>query len=413
MLFDPAIEVRYMSATEQPLSPTPLHLFRCHTSPITALAWSDDNERIYSADASGKVVVTSTRTLRAITSWSAHNDSILGVEEWDEQIVTHGRDNKIHVWQRITELPSSARIGGSATLSDMQTPPLCYSMDVNALNFCRFSLLKMSPSPEDKTPKALLALPNLVDSTTVDVWSLPPQERVHAAIGQEIKKSIFSENPGGRNNSGIIMSLSLYHQPIDPSSSSIHGRLRVLVAYENGSVVLREYTRTAKAASIEGEGWDVVWSAKLHNESIMAMRVSRANTFALTISADHIVGFYDLTTDLPLENHGMPHRMKHPGNASVAIRDDGKICAVGGWDGRIRLFSTKSFKPLGTLKYHRAHCQCIEFAREQGGVTAGGPDEDDDEEDMSPEEKEERCRWLAVGAKDNRISIWSLISFAK
>lgn len=28
------------------------------------------------------------------------------------------------------------------------------------------------------------------------------------------------------------------------------------------------------------------------------------------------------------------HRTKNPGNGSVAIRDDGKVCAVGGWDGK-------------------------------------------------------------------------------
>lgn len=28
------------------------------------------------------------------------------------------------------------------------------------------------------------------------------------------------------------------------------------------------------------------------------------------------------------------HRTKYAGNACVAIRDDGKVCAVGGWDGK-------------------------------------------------------------------------------
>ena len=85
-----------MSATA-PLPPTPLHLLRSHSSPITALAWSDDNERIYSADSSGKVVVTSTRSLRTITAWNAHTDSILGVEEWDTYIVTFAHPWTLHI----------------------------------------------------------------------------------------------------------------------------------------------------------------------------------------------------------------------------------------------------------------------------------------------------------------------------
>ncbi|PPQ67516.1 hypothetical protein CVT25_006057 [Psilocybe cyanescens] len=401
--------------------PTPLHILRSHTSPVSAIAWSDDDERIYSADASGKVIVTSTRSLRAITSWMAHTDSILGVEEWDEYIVTHGRDNKLHVWQRIKELPSSARIGGSAGLPNLPTPTLCYSLDVNALNFCRFSLLKLSDGTQDNPKrKALVALPNLIDSTTADIWSLPQTDRLHAAIGQETK-GLPIVNPNGRNNSGIIMSLHLYqqgHSNLAPSPSE-YKSLRILVAYENGSVVLREYTRTAKEISVEGQGWIILWKSKLHVESIMAMRVSRANDFAVTVSADHIIGRYDLRNGHPpSEERGVTFRSKHAGNGSIAIRDDGRVCAAGGWDGKIRLFSTKSFKPLGTLKYHKSACQCIEFARAFKAPSpiesAGKGDEDDDEyEDLSMDEMSERSRWLVAGAKDNRISIWSLMTFEK
>jgi ASTRA-associated protein 1 len=74
-----------------PPPPTPQHILRSHSSPISALSVSGDNERIYSGDASGKVVVTSTGSLRAITQWNAHTctDSILGVEEWVDHIVTY------------------------------------------------------------------------------------------------------------------------------------------------------------------------------------------------------------------------------------------------------------------------------------------------------------------------------------
>jgi len=153
----------------------------------------------------------------------------------------------------------------------------------------------------------------------------------------------------------------------------------------------------------------------------MAMRVSRANDFAVTVSADHIIGRYDLTTDQPPpEEYGVAFRTKHPGNGSVAIRDDGKVCAAGGWDGKIRLYSTKSFKPLGTLKYHKLACQCVEFARacEAGFTNNKGSDltvddDESDDEDMTPQERIKRTRWLIAGSKDNRVSIWSLMSFEK
>lgn len=67
------------------------------------------------------------------------------------------------------------------------------------------------------------------------------------------------------------MSLSLYHRrEASPGPSTMDlGSLSLLAAHENGSVVLREYIRKDKEVSVEGEGWDVIWTSKLHVESSM------------------------------------------------------------------------------------------------------------------------------------------------
>lgn len=89
----------------------------------------------------------------------------------------HARDNKLYVWTRVVELPASTRLGGgsAAAVTEPSTsqgdddptfpfrPTLCFSMDVNALNFCRFSLCE----PRGEQGDALIALPNLVDSEVV------------------------------------------------------------------------------------------------------------------------------------------------------------------------------------------------------------------------------------------------------
>lgn len=78
---------------------------------------------------------------------------------------------------------------------------------------------------------------------------------------------------------------------------------------------------------------------------------------------------------------------------------------------RIRLYSTKSFKRLGILKYHKSAAQCLKFARAiENAVEVNSSHS---EEDMDTEDKLERSRWLVAGSKDCRVSIWSLISFAK
>ncbi|KAJ2965521.1 hypothetical protein NUW54_g14091 [Trametes sanguinea] len=74
-----------------PPPPTPKHLIRSHATQVNVVYISDDNERIYSGDLSGTVVITSTRSLRAIALWKAHSEGLLGVQEWAGRIITSVR----------------------------------------------------------------------------------------------------------------------------------------------------------------------------------------------------------------------------------------------------------------------------------------------------------------------------------
>jgi hypothetical protein len=92
---------------------------------------------------------------------------------------SHGRDNKLHVWKLPSHTPST--LGGSASAPDAPALELDYSLDVNALNFCRFSLLPLDdvvPLPLTSPPRALVAIPNLVESSLASpsflLSSLPP-----------------------------------------------------------------------------------------------------------------------------------------------------------------------------------------------------------------------------------------------
>lgn len=404
-----------MSAKPPP--PSPLHILRTHTSQVNVIYFSEDNERLYSADATGTVVITSTRSLRPTAVWQAHTDGVLGIQEWENRIITHGRDNKLHVWQSGRE--SAAAVGNSAAAPGLQTPQLCYSMDVNALNYCRFSLLSLSDEARIEGRHALLAVPNLVESSLADIWTLPSKQRLHAAIGKA-GQSPGSSDGRGINSTGIIMSMHLF-EVVHPHISG-RQQARLLCAYESGSVTMWGYTRADKETSVEGIGWESIWNVKLHVETVMAMAVSRDNAFALTVSADHLIGRYDIRAAEQSENVQtacVVHRTKHPGNASIGIRDDGRVCAVGGWDGKIQLYSTKTFKSLGSLEYHKNSCQSVAFAHlnPQGSLpeVRAIPLEADEEseDDMGVEDKRERNLWLVAGGQDSRVSIWPLMSFGK
>ncbi|KAI0300842.1 WD-40 repeat-containing protein [Russula brevipes] len=410
-----------MTSTALPSAPPPLHIIRSHSSAISTLFISGDNERIYSGDISGLVVITSTRSLRPLASWKAHTDGLLGVEEWGKHVITHGRDNKLHVWKLPSHTPSA--LGGSASAPDATALELDYSLDVNALNFCRFSLLPLDdvvPLPLTSPPRALVAIPNLVESRNADIWTLPAMERMHAAIGRgkldDPAEILGSDGRGVKNPTGIIMSMHLL--PASGGATRLADRaISLLTSYENGSVKLWRYCKIEKERSIEGVGWECVWSFKLHVESVMATTVSLDRSIALSVSADHLVGRYDLHADptANLESAGTLYRTKHPGNGAVAIHGDGRVCAVGGWDGRVRLHSTKSLKALGTLIYHKAAVQSLAFAHARPvpmkRVVGGGEEGVDGDDMMTAEERARRSRWLVSGGKDGRVAVWALKDF--
>ena len=119
-------------------------------------------------------------------------------------------------------------------------------------------------------------------------------ERIHAAIGKGNLDAPTSTKPGsdgrgGKNSTGawylhitfiipstnifptagIIMSMRLLPAPVedDDGTSNSHRGLSLISSYENGSVKLWKYRNVAKERSIEGIGWECVWSSKLHVES--------------------------------------------------------------------------------------------------------------------------------------------------
>lgn len=235
--------------------------------------------------------------------------------------------------------------------------------------------------------------------------------------------------------------------------------LRLIASFEDGRVEAwslyadraEGLLRITDGRNQGDQGWKKVWEGKKHNEAgaytsssgfnsenvarklnieVMAMAVNSTSTKAYTVSADHLLVAYDLNL-LPSEDKAIQAwSTKHVGNASVAISHTDQVLAVGGWDGKIRLFSASSGKPLGDLGYHRETVHALSFASAprrdkvegqvdvQSTIDLGDPDLDSEE---AEEEEEEdgasivppRDRWLASGGKDRRIGLWGLKDFSR
>lgn len=72
-------------------------------------------------------------------------------------------------------------------------------MDVNALNYCRFSILSSSEGD------VMIALPNLVESAYADIWKLYGQERLHAAVGKSSPFQNDAMDGRGKSKSGTSL----------------------------------------------------------------------------------------------------------------------------------------------------------------------------------------------------------------
>jgi ASTRA-associated protein 1 len=66
---------------------------------------------------------------------------------------------------------------------------------------------------------------------------------------------------------GIIMSMHLLPARGSNATTVADRALSLIASYENGSVKLWRYREVDRERSIEGVGWQCVWSLKLHVES--------------------------------------------------------------------------------------------------------------------------------------------------
>ncbi|WVQ96250.1 hypothetical protein IAU59_003354 [Kwoniella sp. CBS 9459] len=468
-----------------PPPPSPFHYLRTHHHPLSAVHFNASNTLLYSGDQEGWVSILDLRVRRMICFWRAHEGGVLGLEEWEGGLISHGRDNVIHFYAPLKKPYISLSVGSSSTANTNGTrncngngteryqtgPSISQSLPTNALNFCRFSLLPLAANPgassdklEDtegendnsktngkekgkgKEREALMAVPSLTDSELVDIYHIPSLKRIHAAINYvpkvqaPVKDSIVPEN--GR--SGLVMSLHLRHHP---STSS----LTLSIGYEDGRVEL--YRSSLDAISISQpfdarmssgpNPWKLAWKGKGHNEAVMGMDVDQQCRFVWSVSADHRLVRYDLgkvlEKQISTEDHSImrDHSLKQIGNSCVVVRPDGRVVAVGGWDGKIRLFSTETLKPLGTLSSHRDTVHAITFANppavpsasatsDEAGVlsveeasTLDLADNDSDGEESDHDEDDDtqgkggvpRDRWFASGGKDTKVALWGLMDF--
>ena len=163
---------------------------------------------------------------------------------------------------------------------------------------------------------------------------------------------------------GMCMCFAVKH-----SSSTDINATHLIAGYENGSLVLWDLSSSC-----------VKHETQLFTEPVMALDYNSIVNKGVSVSTGCDVIFWTVTTSDQLEVTSKVE-MTNAGAGCVGIRGDGRVVAIGCWDGRARLYSMKSAKLLALLDFHKGSVQSVAFS----------------EENM-----------LAVASKDGAITLWDL-----
>ncbi|KAF1798817.1 WD40-repeat-containing domain protein [Mucor lusitanicus] len=323
--------------------PPPTYIFREHKDTVNYVHLFSRDQYLASCDADGWIVIWKMKTRRVISKWKAHKDSCLKVTTMTatteataasekHTLISQGRDNQIHIWKLHID-------------DENQEPSLEASIVYNALGFCKFSL------HEQQEESALLCFPSRDDIAMFDIYDLTYQCYVLQNIGQ---------TDSGTHRLGSCMAVELFRTS---------DGLFVLAAYESGSTALWE---------IKDSKSTLIWQQKEHQEPVLDLSIDPFRTFAISSSADNQICKYSLATGDVINKI----TIKKSGAVALRIRPDNKIFALGGYDGRIRLFSVKSMKPLAVLSYHKDTVYSVDFSQSDN--------------------------WMVCASQDHRISLWSI-----
>lgn len=278
----------------------------------------------------------------------------------------------------------STALLGSGALSDLPAPSLMMELPVNSLNYCGFAMVTQASDAHDL--KAYMVVPHTLESAWLDVYELPTKRRVVEALGRS--QGIAS----GAHRPAIVMALQ----------ARIHENcLEIVSGMEDGHVT---------AWSLPLDTWEAqqLWSFKPHIETVLALGLAPSQDYVVSVGADRSMVQIGFKKDSKPATYTAPR----PGQACVALRDDDKMMAVGGWDGTTRLYKRPTMELWTSLRYHRESVQALAFPRHDQVHTIDTLDETSSyEEEDEDETNRVSCPlppWLACGSKDGRISLWKL-----
>lgn len=314
------------------LPPDPAYLLRGDMGPVHSLLFrvSPYVEHIYAGTESGIIHIWDLKRNREIYRLTKFEDQCQSLNFVnDECLITQRKTGSFNIWNA----------DGSNWILDK-------TIETQATSFCKNKVLC-----EDSI---FVPLRNSV----IGLFSLKSSEIEVELDSQKLAESEIKQL-------GELMSIK----------PCVQDQKLVLAAYESGDIAL----------------WD------LRMKSILSWLKIEQCPFSIDLDETLKLGIVGSSTnklevfDIKKNNLNLKTvvTIKNEGIAVVASRPDSKVFTTGGWDGRLRIFSWKSLRPLAVLDQHRGGIYDIAYS---GGKV---------------ESYSSKCLMAAAG-KDGVISLWDL-----
>ncbi|KAI9797411.1 MAG: ASTRA complex subunit [Candelina submexicana] len=211
----------------------------------------------------------------------------------------------------------------------------------------------------------------------------------------------------------MVMAVRVFH---------LAGLLTVAAGYESG------HTALFRRNSRDGE-WETFYASQPHTQPVLSLDLSPPYQCYFTSSADAIIAKHPLPAMPGAKYEARPLQLtqtKHSGQQGLDVRSDGKILATAGWDGRVRIYASRTTTEMAVLKWHKEGCYAVAFAKldliDSESSTKGEPkavkkaqlvtaqtaQQHSGSVAREREERAEKTHWLAVGSKDGKVSLWDI-----
>jgi WD40 repeat protein len=163
--------------------------------------------------------------------------------------------------------------------------------------------------------------------------------------------------------------------------------------------------------------WTTVYHSTVHTQPVLGLDVALQSGCYFTSGADAVIARHLLPVDgNPMTTEPEVSKTGHAGQQNLILRSDERLFATAGWDSRARVYSSKSMREVAVLAHHKESCYAVAF-----GDMATESTEQEPEEQKSTlsttgvtlssgrrEKINKAAHWLAVGAKDGKISLWEI-----